>query len=123
MDLREAPSAVVERIQDHAGVDTVYGTPIEHGEKTIVPVAKVAYGFGWGYGSGGGDAGETGAETADGDEGGEGGGMGGGVRASPAGVVEITDGDTRFVPVADTKKRLLLVGVGLLLGYLLGRKG
>jgi uncharacterized spore protein YtfJ len=119
MELREAPSTIVERIQDHAGVATVYGTPIEHGEKKIVPVAKVAYGFGWGYGSEGGETEET-EDDVPGS--GEGGGMGGGVRASPAGVVEITDGDTRFIPFLDAKKRLVLVGLGLFLGYLLGRK-
>jgi uncharacterized spore protein YtfJ len=46
---------------------------------------------------------------------GEGGGGGGGVRAIPVGVVEISDQQTRFVPITDRKKLsgVLLMGIGL----------
>lgn len=115
----QALRTAVERFQDHAGATTVYGTPIEHGEKTIVPVARVAYGFGWGYGPGPGGDDDPPAGLPD-DE--QGGGMGGGVWATPAGVVEVTDEATRFVPAADVGRRALLAGACLLLGYLLGRR-
>jgi len=46
---------------------------------------------------------------------GEGGGGGGGVRAIPVGVVEISEQQTRFVPITDRKKlsAAVLAGVGL----------
>ena len=76
-----------------ATVKSVFGEPIHANGKTIVPVAKVAYGFGGGAG-----AGKDGANL---DRQGEGGGGGGGVRAFPAGALEITEDRTRFVPFVD----------------------
>jgi uncharacterized spore protein YtfJ len=76
-----------------ATVKSVFGEPIRMNGKTVVPVAKVAYGFGAGAGTG-----KSGAHP---DRLGEGGGGGGGVRAFPAGALEITEGRTRFVPFID----------------------
>ncbi|MFC7133380.1 MULTISPECIES: spore germination protein GerW family protein [Salinibaculum] len=104
---------LVERIQDSASVDRVFGDPITAEGRTLVPVARVAYGFGGGFGSGDGD--EDG-------EGGEGGGVGGGVDARPLGVLEVTDAETRFVRFTDWRRTALAVGVGLVLGLLLGRR-
>jgi uncharacterized spore protein YtfJ len=73
-----------------ATVKSVFGEPIHTNGKTVVPVAKVAYGFGAGFG--------TGRHGPHMDSQGEGGGGGGGVRAFPAGALEITDQGTRFVP-------------------------
>lgn len=107
----------LERLHDSAHVDSVYGDPVAVDGKTVVPVARVAYGFGGGFGSGTDDEGETG----------EGGGGAGGARATPLGALEITDGETRFVRFSDASgKRLarlaLAVGVGFALGRLLGRR-
>ena len=46
---------------------------------------------------------------------GEGGGGGGGVWASPVGVIEVSDQQTRFVPIIDRKRfaRAVLAGIGL----------
>ena len=101
---------LIERIQDSASVERVYGDPITAEGRTLVPVARVAYGFGGGFGSG------------DGDEDGEGGGVGGGVDARPLGVLEVTDAETRFVRFTDWRRTALAVGVGLVLGLLLGRR-
>jgi len=76
-----------------ATVKSVFGEPIHTNGKTVVPVAKVAYGFGAGFG--------TGRHGPHMDSQGEGGGGGGGVRAFPAGALEITDQGTRFVPFID----------------------
>src|SRR5262245_63893008 len=88
---------VLQKIGDTLGstatVKSVFGEPIHVNGKTVVPVAKVAYGFGGGAGSGKNDA--------QSDRHGEGGGGGGGVRAFPAGALEITEGRTRFVPFID----------------------
>lgn len=80
---------VVERLQSNANIKTVFGEPFESHGKTLVPVATVAYGFGGGAGSK--------RHSENGKAPGEGGGMGGGARATPAGVLEITDDHTRFV--------------------------
>lgn len=115
----EQLSSIVDRIKEHANVDTVYGEPIERDGKTVVPVAKIAYGFGGGYGSDGRKGSGKNGEDSDG---GEGGGIGGGVNATPAGVVEITDDETRFIKFTNVKKLAAIAGLFLVFGYLLGRK-
>ena len=42
-----------ESLSTRAQVTSVFGEPIVAGDKTIIPVAKIAYGFGGGTGSGG----------------------------------------------------------------------
>ena len=84
-----------ESVLSQANVKTIYGEPISAHEKTIIPVAKIMYGYGAGAGTGG--VGDTSAR-------GEGGGGGGGVRAVPVGVIEVSNQQTRFVPITDRKK-------------------
>jgi len=110
----EQLSSIVDQIREHANVETIYGEPIEREGKTVIPVAKIAYGFGGGYGS-------ENKESEDGHDG-EGGGIGAGVKATPAGVVEITDYETRFIKFSDMKKIAAIAGLFLVFGYLLGRK-
>ena len=69
------------------------------------------YGYGGGAGTGG--VGDTSAR-------GEGGGGGGGVRAVPVGVIEVSDQQTRFVPITDRKRLAGAVLAGIGLGMLLG---
>ena len=109
-------SELLEKIGDSLGssanVKTVFGEPIHAEGKTVVPVAKVAYGFGAGGGHGhlklNGDPGEQP----------EGGGGGGGVRAFPAGVLEITQDHTRFVTFPNLRLILSLLGAGIVIGQL-----
>ena len=96
-----------------ATVKTVFGEPIHAEGKTVVPVAKVAYGFGAGGGHGHGDHPERG---------GEGGGGGGGVRTFPAGALEITQGGTRFVMYPDIRKLIGVFAAGAVLGALFARR-
>src|ERR1700738_4810591 len=100
-----------ESILSQASVKAIYGEPISAHGKTVVPVAKIMYGYGAGAGTGG--VGDTSAR-------GEGGGGGGGVRAIPAGVIEVSDQQNRFVPVTDRKKLTAAVAAGIGLGILLG---
>lgn len=67
----------------------------------MIPVARVAFGFGWGFAAGEEKhrAGDSGAESAT--PHGEGEVGGGGVHAYPAGALEITDAGTRFIPFAN----------------------
>lgn len=105
-----------ERLHGSASVKTVYGEPIIVEEKTIIPVARIAYGFGGGVRSG--KKGEGGKEQQDRNE--EGGG--GGLAASPVGVVEITQEDTRFILIGEERKLAWALIVGLFLGIWIGRR-
>jgi uncharacterized spore protein YtfJ len=98
--LREAQAAasgpgqdIIERLADrvglHAGASAVFADPVERDGVTVIPVAKVRWGFGGGSGRGI----EEGSETG---EIGEGSGGGGGVMASPLGFIEIRDGRAEF---------------------------
>lgn len=102
-----------ENLSGRAQVKSVFGDPITAGEKTLVPVARIAYGFGAGAGTGG-----VGDKSAKG----EGGGGGGGVRVNPVGVVVVGPQETRFVPIGDKKKLAGAVLAGVALGFLLRRK-
>lgn len=106
----ESIPAIIDDLRKSASVESVYGDAIEVGDLTMIPVARIAYGFGGGFGSGD----ESDAE--------EGGGVGGGVSARPVGVVEVSDGQTRFVRFNERRMQLVAVGAGLLLGLLLGRR-
>ena len=103
--MAEILKSIIEPLQKSAAVRSVYGDPVSAQGKTVIPVARIAYGFGGGAGRGGPD-----------DKPGEGEGGGGGVVAVPVGVFEVTDTHTRFVPLHD-HRRLLAIG---LLGFGLG---
>ena len=101
-----------ESILSQASVKAIYGEPISSQGKTVIPVAKIMYGYGAMAGTGG--VGDSSAR-------GEGGGGGGGVRAIPVGVIEISDQQqTRFVPITDRKKLTGAVLAGIGLGMWLG---
>jgi len=100
-----------ESILSQANVKAIYGEPIAAHGKTVIPVARIMYGYGAGAGTGG--VGDSSAR-------GEGGGGGGGVRAIPVGVIEVSDQQTRFVPITDRKRFAGAVLAGIGLGMLLG---
>jgi uncharacterized spore protein YtfJ len=118
MNTKELIEGAVDHLRSSASVKTVYGDPITAEGKTVIPIAKVAYGFGGG-------SGEKRVE-GNGKAPAEGGGVGGGVVARPVGVVEITNGETKIVRFGETKKLAIttLVGsaLGLVLGFLAGRR-
>jgi uncharacterized spore protein YtfJ len=125
MSTKDMIESAVEHLRAGASVKTVYGEPVVVDGKTIIPVAKVAYGFGGGAAKAApeGGAGET---RQPGGEGETGGGAGGGAAAKPVGVVEISATETKFVPFAPSKRlavaALIGSGVGLALGMFLGAK-
>ena len=91
-------SEMLERIRATARVELVYGEERKVGDKTLIPIAAVAYTFGAG---GGGPA-----PASNGHDGGEvsmggGGGGGGAVRVQPVGVLEVDGDETRLVPILD----------------------
>lgn len=102
-----------ENILGQASVKAIYGEPISAHEKTIIPVAKISYGYGAGAGTGG--VADTKARA-------EGGGGGAGVHAVPVGVIEVSNQQTRFIPITSRKKLTGAVLMGVGLGILLGRR-
>jgi uncharacterized spore protein YtfJ len=92
-------------------VKSVFGEPIHAEGRIVVPIAKIAFGFGGGSGAGPDRRGENAGKF------GEGGGGGGGVRAFPAGALEITATGTRFIPFTG----LHLLAGAFLVGLVFGR--
>lgn len=88
---------LAERLRGAAGAAAVYGTPVERDGLTVIPVARVRWGFGGGSGSG------EGAEGS-----GSGMGAGGGVSATPLGYIEIRDGIAEFKPIRDPGTLLMV---------------
>ncbi len=91
-------SEMLERIRATARVELVYGEERKVGDKTLIPIAAVAYTFG--AGAGGTAPGSNGHEGGEAHVGGGGGG-GGAVRVQPVGVLEVDGDETRLVPILD----------------------
>lgn len=76
---------ILSQIGVHARAQAVFGEAVERDGVTVIPVARVR----WGFGGGGGSAPE-----------GSGSGGGGGVAADPIGYIEITSAGASFRPIA-----------------------
>lgn len=91
MTSAEPANGPLARLADRLGgtlsVTQVFGTPIERGDTTVVPVAKVGLGLGGGV-------------SKEPDKPGEGGGGGGAAR--PVGFIEIRDGSASYHPIRDS---------------------
>ncbi len=100
---------IAHLINTHADARQVYGEPVERDGTTIIPVAKVQWGFG------GGAMGQGLHER---------GGGGGGVRATPAGFIQIRNGEAEFRHYRDASDLVLLAGAalaGAAIGLLMGK--
>ncbi len=110
--------ALLQSLKDgilgQASVKTIYGEPVSAQGKTIIPVAKIMFGYGAGAGTGG--VGDTSAR-------GEGGGGGGGARVIPLGVIEVSEQQTRFIPITSRRKLAGVLAAGIGLGMCLGWRG
>jgi len=100
-----------------ATVKNVFGEPIQSGDRTIIPVARIAYGFGGGMGQGKKNkrlAAAGGPAASEESPAGEGAGGGGGMYARAKGVYEISPSGTRFIPAHSLKEVLIGVAIGFL---------
>lgn len=116
--------SLAARVGAHADAHAVFGDPVERNGVTVIPVAKVRWGFGGGGGMGWESTGHNhgqdhqhheagqGSEHDHHPQGGEGGGGGGGVSASPIGFIEIRDGQASFHRVQDPASLVGLVIAG-----------
>jgi uncharacterized spore protein YtfJ len=101
MDIQDMLRGMGDRLSASASVKNVYGEPVVVGGRTVIPAARVRYGFGGGGGNRQNEAG---------------GGGGGGVWAQPCGALEITPEGTRFIRFENRRA----AGAALALGFLLG---
>ena len=102
----------VEKTRETADWGAAFGEPQVVEGKTIIPVAKVAYGFGLGFGSGSAEPEEEGEEPYEG----EGGGAGGGATSTPIGALVVSEEGVYFEETMDVGKVSL---AGILLGALI----
>jgi uncharacterized spore protein YtfJ len=93
-------------IQDEVGASACFGAPVERDGHTIIPVARVSFGYGMGFGGGSGGKGVPGDFADAQTEGGEGGGGGGGGGGSstPVAIIDITDNDVKISPITDATR-------------------
>jgi uncharacterized spore protein YtfJ len=113
MGVQDIIQSIAEKTQTSAQVKTVYGEPVVTENKTVIPVARVAYGFGAGAGSRG--------KKDDPQAKDEGGGGGGGCAVMPLGVVEITPSYTRYISFGLLPKLVAAVVGGFLVGHWVGK--
>ena len=115
---------IAEVFERNLSVRHVYAEPVHHGDTTVIPVAKVAYGFGAGAGrrpaprSGvmaSSTAEAAGAEAL-------GGGGGGGARLTPIGALEVGPHGTRFIRYNELPRLAGAFALGLGVGVLLASR-
>ena len=116
MSIQDLVKSVTDRIQATANVRSVYGEPIAAEGKTIIPVARVRYGFGGGGGRQGWDS-----ESSDNEKSEQTGG-GGGVEVTPIGFIEVTPGETRYVSFEERRRIVRASLLVLILGIFLLRR-
>ena len=116
MTIHELVQTISGRVQTAASVKTVYGGPIAAEGRTIIPVARVRYGFGGGGGNN--------IRPDDGEPQGTGGGGGGAVEVTPVGFIELTTGDVRYVSFEERRRivRATVFGILVALFLLRGRR-
>ena len=99
-------------LRDKANVDAVFGKPTTIEGRTVIPVARVTYGFVMGVGRGtlpaAADADDAAQDAAEKEGSGAG---GGGVMAHPLAIIEVTPEGTWVKPVIDEQKLALAAGL------------
>lgn len=122
MDELKAMMEKIGSVGDEINVDAVFGKPEMVGDRVLISVAEIAYGFGAGMGVGGpgGYSKDPGDEEVDesgegecDEEYGAGGGGGAGGRARPIAYIEVGPDGTKVEPIMDEQKIAL---AGMLLG-------
>ncbi|HBN08358.1 MAG TPA: hypothetical protein DD435_06845 [Cyanobacteria bacterium UBA8530] len=108
MDIQKFFQSLTEPLTNRMIVKSIFGDPITAGDKTIIPVAKLSFGFGGGFGN----------KIKEEDD--EGGGGGGGA-VIPLGVVEVGPQATHFISIEAPHKIIGALAAGFFLGLVLAR--
>ncbi len=87
MDITEVVKVVMEQIKEAVRSETVIGAPVQTADTVIVPVSRVAFGFG----AGGGEKGDPGGQS--------GMGTGCGAAIEPVAFVVVTQGKAQLLPL------------------------
>ncbi len=119
---QEEMKAALDKVAEmtrQAHVDAVFGKPQQIGDRTVIPVASVSYGFGMGYSTG--DEEAPVEDEACKEESGEGGGAGGGSMARPVAFIEIDAEGTHVEPIVD-EQMVAMAGI-LLTAWIVGWVG
>jgi uncharacterized spore protein YtfJ len=88
-------------LPDQLGSTACFGMPVERDGHTLIPVARVSFGYGLGFGRGSGSNGHAGLDgRGEGGEG-EGGGGGGGGSSTPVAVIDVSQGRVEVQPIVD----------------------
>ena len=121
-----APAAVqpiAELFERNLSIRHVYHEPVRHGDVTVIPVAKVAFGFGAGrrgrFRRRGQQIMSDEAANAEGRADPDGVGGGGGARITPVGALEVGPRGTRFVHYSRLPQMLGVLAIGVGAGLLL----
>ncbi len=110
MDITETIAGVKDALGERLSAQTAYGDPVEVDGVTVIPVARVALGFGAGGGVGEAKHSENGEDAPQP----VGGGGGGGGAVQPLGFIEITSTGARWVPLEPSQAELALRVLSLL---------
>lgn len=97
---------LAKRLGLNASAKAVFAEPVERDGVTVIPVAKVRWGFGGGSGR---------------KKNQEGTGGGGGIQVAPLGYIEIKDGEARYKPICDPTAMVPIVIVGGITGWVVLR--
>jgi len=108
-DNAEYTADALDRFLDAGTVDAVYGEPVVHNGRMIIPAAEIISALGVGYGGGGGSAAPDAEDLAAGVKepnfgGGGGAGGGGRIFSRPVAVVIADENGVRVEPVFDITK-------------------
>ena len=117
---------IAQLLERSLSIRHVYGEPVNHGDTTVIPVAQVVYAFGAGGGQVPRRPRKHGSVESPPDmdtrSDAQGAGGGGGVRMTPVGALEIGPQGTRFIHCHPLTPWLSAGALGLLAGWLLGRR-
>ncbi|MBI2723975.1 MAG: hypothetical protein HYX50_02830 [Chloroflexi bacterium] len=94
----------LSQIPEEVGAPACFGAPVEQDGHTIIPVARVSFGYGLGFGRGSGSGSKHGGSGADEGGEGEGGGGGGGGSSTPVAVIRLSADSVSVEPIVDSTK-------------------
>ena len=116
MELSDATEELVRQVSaipQELGAGACFGDPVERDGHTLIPVARVNFGYGLGFGGGSSSnvsPSSNGKADESKSEGGGGGGGGGGGSSTPVAVIDISSTGVRIEAIED-KTRLALAGI------------